>query len=211
MAQPRLIECIDFDRPAGGSFIPMVRALLTEARSRGWSSEALVPHTAAAVPWLDDLRNDGVKVHVAPDEGDLKLGKWLGEIVDAGSPHALLHSHFHGFDEAGWLVARTRPHLALIWHVHSTFSRGPTRIARAMLKLGVMGRRVDAILCPADNICAVDYPAGRAARAGPLRAERDRRRELPSGRTAAANRGEEIPRPGPRATDHRALRLALAP
>lgn len=152
--RPTLIQLLDFDRREGGSFIPMIRATLAEARSRNWRTSVMVFAEAHAAPWIDSLAADGVKILLAPAglRGFRRgLGRWMRTQLPAEGP-LVLHSHFHGLDMASWLATRGSGRTSLVWHIHSVYPRSPWQLTRALAKFGLAGRSVDAFLCPADNI-----------------------------------------------------------
>jgi len=151
-SQPRLLQLLDFDRPEGGSFTPMIGGLLRDAMARGWAVGVVTFETAADARWIPEFKEAGVTVDLVPHGSDRELGSRLSEIVSSHEGPTVLHSHFHGFDFASLRVKKDRRDVVVVWHVHSTFSRNPLRVLPAMLKFGVFGRRVDAIFCPADNI-----------------------------------------------------------
>ena len=150
---PRLIQLCDYARPQGGSFIPTIRGVRDAAVRRGWATEVAFFESSRPCPWVSDLAD--VPVHFAPEAvhgSDRRLTRWLDELLGDGDEPVVLHSHFSGFDVASVLAARRRRRLVVVWHVHSVFPRDPVHGVRAAVKFGVLGRRVDAILCPADNI-----------------------------------------------------------
>lgn len=150
--RPRLLQLLDFDRPQGGSFVPVIAALLEEARGRGWRTDVVVFERSRGVPWLAELESGGAAVSYAPPGSDRALGAWLRRKLDEVDGPALMHSHFEGFDLATVLARRGRAATAIVWHVHSVYPRDPTKVAAATVKFGALGRGVDAIFCPAENI-----------------------------------------------------------
>src|SRR5688500_338403 len=153
---PRLIQLADFDRPRGGSFLPMLQGVASAARERGWRSELAFFDSAAEASWVGELAADGFEVHLAPSglrDRDRGLSRWVAELAQPvdGDP-VVLHAHFTGFDVALALAARNQPDVHAIWHLHSPLPANPWHFARALLKQGILGRGIDAFLCPADNI-----------------------------------------------------------
>lgn len=146
LTAPRLICCADYHGPYGGSFVPMVRALLEGASERGWQGTVVLSAVAEGRDWLQRLRADhGDSVVLAPEGGRGELAEWLGAILSAGGP-AILHTHFTRFDLPALAVARRRPGTAVVWHVHTPLYRGPRALTRNALKYTLLGRRADAIL-----------------------------------------------------------------
>ena len=175
MPATRLIHLADFARAEGGSFIALIRGVLAAAREQGWTTEAAFFESARECPWIADLEADGVRVHLAPQEcrsSDRRLRAWLRDVVGHDGGRVVLHSHFTGFDVATALVAARRRDVVTVWHVHSVFPHDTRQALRAVVKFGVLGRAVDAFLCPADNI--VDSAVRRGA-------PRSRAHFLPSG------------------------------
>ncbi len=67
-APRRIIQLLDYDRPKGGSFIAMIRAILKEGSDRGWKPGVIAFSSAGEAPWIEELKRDGVEVHLAPEE-----------------------------------------------------------------------------------------------------------------------------------------------
>lgn len=169
--QPRLLQLLDFDRPQGGSFVPIIGAMLGEAISRGWKAGAVLFEGCEELPWIGDLRAGGAEVHFVPRGRDRVVGEALREVLDGHDGPNVMHSHFSGFDMPSLVAGRGRPHDVIVWHVHSVLPRDIWRLSRATIKFGLLGRSVDAFFCPAQNI--VDSTIRRRAR-------RDRVKFVPS-------------------------------
>ena len=93
----------------------------------------------------------------------------------------MLHSHFHGFDVASVLAARRGPGDAVVWHIHSTYSRNPLQVARAALKLGILGRRVDACCAPRRTSSTARSAPGARGRRSTSSPARSRPSSFPEG------------------------------
>ena len=153
--QPRLLQIADFERPRGGSFIALLAGVGREAAARGWRSEAVFFEGAHSAPWVADLEEAGVTIHFAPDSlrrSGGRLSAWLGSLFDESPGPTVAHSHFTGFDIALARAGRRRDDVKRIWHIHGPLPRSPYHVSRALIKQGLIGRSVDAILCPAPNV-----------------------------------------------------------
>jgi glycosyltransferase involved in cell wall biosynthesis len=82
---------------------------------------------------------------------DRALSQWVERSIPAEGK-VILHTHFTGFDVAGALVKRRRRETTLLWHIHGVPPSDLRWRVRMRLKFGILGRLVDAFLCPADNI-----------------------------------------------------------
>lgn len=146
LTAPHLICCADYHGPYGGSFVPMLRALLEGAEERGWRGTVVLSAVAEGRDWLADLRADHPDaVLLAPEGGRGELAEWLGGVLRPDEP-TILHTHFTRFDLPAREVAARRSGTAVIWHVHTPLYRGPRALARNAVKYALLGRRVDAIL-----------------------------------------------------------------
>jgi D-inositol-3-phosphate glycosyltransferase len=155
LSEPRLIQLSDFHRPEGGSFLPFVRGILRAARERGWKTEAAFFEPARDREWAAELEGEGVAVHFAPEAmrgSRRRLAAWLSPILDRGEAPIVLHTHFVGFDVAAAIAARRRPNVSVVWHLHTPFPTATKLLPQVVVKMAVLGRIVDAMLCPADNI-----------------------------------------------------------
>lgn len=164
---PRIVQLLDFSRPHGGSFIPMISEVLSIAGDRGWETEVILFADAHSAGWIDDLRAAGAKVSLAPMalKGQRRgLARWLRSALPAAGGPVVLHTHFNGFDIAAWIATIGRRDTNLIWHVHSALSTDMGYFARNVAKLSVIGRSVEEFLCPAQNI--VDSTIARGAPQG---------------------------------------------
>lgn len=162
---PRLGLLAGYNGPFAGSFVPMLRALRDAATARGWRVEIAFTSEVEGFAWYRELREQGgALVLEAPDAGRRQLADWVrGEFGDGGP--TVLHTHFTRFDLPALALARERARAAVIWHIHTPLARGPKAAARNLVKYGLLGRSVDAILAAGPD------PAGGAIRAG---ARRDR-------------------------------------
>src|SRR4051794_6213834 len=130
----------------------MVRSLLLEARDRGHSVEAAFLEHSRERGWIDDFTSSGIPVAFAPGASKVDLTRWIrGNLLDGDEP-TVLHTHFTTFDVPAALAARGRADTAVFWHVHSTLQTDLRARSRNVAKFSTLGRGVDAILCPAENI-----------------------------------------------------------
>lgn len=163
---PRLVQIAEFDRPQGGSFVPMLSGVLELASAWGWRTTAVLPETAERAEWIADIRAVA-EVELAPASalGSRRTrGEWLARTLHEGRAPTILHTHFTSWDVAALIASRhidAEP-AAVFWHVHSALPRDAAVVARSAVKFGVLGRGVAGILCPAPNIVL-----GVAQRLGP--------------------------------------------
>lgn len=148
----RLIQLAAHDVEQAGSFVPLVRAILTEAEARGWRADAVFPASAGERPWFRELESTGAAVHLVPASGRATRARPLARLLAETNGPTLMHTHFTGFDLPALLAARGGRRAALIWHLHTVLGEGAGARLRNALKLGFGGRRVDAILCPSEAI-----------------------------------------------------------
>ena len=152
--KPHLVQVLDYDRAQGGSFIPLIRGVLSDAIGRGWGVSVLLFESARGCSWVAELSRLGCEVKFASEElrsSDRALSQWIERSIPADGK-VILHTHFTGFDVAGALVKRRRRETILLWHIHGVPPSDLRWRLRMWLKFGVLGRLVDAFLCPADNI-----------------------------------------------------------
>jgi glycosyltransferase involved in cell wall biosynthesis len=135
-----------------GSFIYLLVSVLAAAKRHGWDATAVFLENSRGSSWERNFHDAGIDLEFAPDVGIGGLAEWLESRVDDDVP-TVFHTHFHNFDIPTARVARRRAApTAVVWHIHSTM---PTELywrARNLIKFGIWGRRVDAYLCPAQNI-----------------------------------------------------------
>lgn len=148
-AEPTALWLSDYGGSYGGSAVSMVSALSRGLSARGWRFECGYTSVAAGRDWLDDLAAANIPADIAPD-GRAAKARWLGEKLDRIAGPAVLHTHFASFDIAAVAAARQRPDVAVVWHVHSFLRREPSHAARAFVKYGWIGRRVDRVICVSD-------------------------------------------------------------
>jgi glycosyltransferase involved in cell wall biosynthesis len=146
----RLTHLADYGGIYPGSFIPMVRAVLDGGRRRGWDVEAVFSGVARDRAWLSELRQEGFACRLAPT-GRGALAQMIEEIVAADEP-VILHTHFTAFDLPAARAARRHHQVIAYWHLHSALRSGAWWQLRNAVKLGLLSKDVEEILCVAPNI-----------------------------------------------------------
>ena len=58
----RLLHFANYPNQHGGSFIPVLRQILKEARERGWTTDTVFTSGVENGEWVPELRGDGVDV-----------------------------------------------------------------------------------------------------------------------------------------------------
>jgi glycosyltransferase involved in cell wall biosynthesis len=128
----------------------MLSAISEASSARGWTPEVFLPAEASDRVWVKDLVEAGATVEFAPPEFESR-GAWLRSMLDGDEP-TLLHTHFTGFDMPAFWTGLGRRETKVIWHMHTVLDPGPRMIFRNMVKLGIGGRAISAILCPSDDL-----------------------------------------------------------
>lgn len=149
---PRMIQLCNFSRSEAGAFVPMVHDLLRRALARGWTAAAVFTEDSRGLDWIAGLERSGIDVRFAPGSSRIRQGLWLKRMLAEDAGPTVLHSHFTTFDVPAVLAAGRRPQTAIVWHVHSTLMTRPASVIRNIAKFATFGHRVDALLCPAQNI-----------------------------------------------------------
>ncbi|HWX87831.1 MAG TPA: glycosyltransferase family 4 protein [Solirubrobacteraceae bacterium] len=146
----RLVHLADYGGTYPGSFIPMVRAVLDGGRRRGWDVEAVFSEVAHDRIWLSELREEGFACRLAPS-GRGAVAQTVAEMVKGDRP-TILHTHFTAFDLSAARAARRHNQVIAYWHLHSALRSGAWWQLRNALKLGLLSRGIEQILCVAPNI-----------------------------------------------------------
>lgn len=154
--RPRLLQVVEFDRPHGGSFVPLIEGLLERAGSAGWEPLAVLPAAAGEAPWIDAIRSVA-DVRLAPERPlGSRLGRlrWLLGAIEPSAAPTIVHTHFTSWDVAALVAARSGRWgpASVFWHIHSALPRAPLIRARSAVKFGLLGRATAGIICPAPNI-----------------------------------------------------------
>jgi glycosyltransferase involved in cell wall biosynthesis len=157
----RIVQVADYASPFAGSFVPMLRAALTEAAERGWEAQAVLPEGARERDWLPMLAEHEDRMVFAPPLHRRGRRRWVEELLEGHDEPVVLHSHFSLFDDAAAEAARRRPTVRTFWQVHTVLSGHPAVRAANRLKLSVRARPVERILCVAPHL--VDAVVARGA------------------------------------------------
>lgn len=147
-----VVVLADYGGPYAGSFVPMLRAVRLEARRRGHTMHTVFTPVARGRGWLSELADDGMPISFAGSTGSRDLVAAIEAALPAGSAPAVMHSHFTAFDVPALRIARGRAETAVIWHVHTRLEPSIRVRAANAVKFGVLGRRVDRIVCVAPHI-----------------------------------------------------------
>ncbi len=148
----RLIHLADYGGPYTGSFIPMLHAVLSDGRSRGWHVEAVFSQTVEQYDWVREFTDDDIPIRFVPTDSRRKLHAWLVDLLNESSDPTILHTHFTAFDIAAATAARRRQNTAVFWHVHSFLHTNPIARIRNIVKYSLAGRYVSGILCVTPEI-----------------------------------------------------------
>lgn len=149
----KLAWLMGYGGPYPGSSIPLLRAALGAADERGWEAMAIFGEEARHRPWLAELRSDGYRA-------DVTEASWRGasrctaELVAAGPPATILHTHYSRFDVPAALrsVRAPRPRPPVFWHVRTALKTSVAARAKGAAKFGVVGRTVDGIFTPSTDL-----------------------------------------------------------
>ncbi len=148
----RIVHLADYGGPYTGSFIPMLHAVLSAGRSRGWPVEAVFSQTAEQHDWVHEFTDDDIPVRFVPTDSRRKLHTWLVDLLNESKDPTVLHTHFTSFDIAAATAARRRQNTAVFWHVHSFLHTDPVARFRNIVKYALAGRLVNGILCVTPEI-----------------------------------------------------------
>lgn len=143
----RVLHAADFGAATAGGFIPMIAALARRLRARGDDVALIVPRVEAA-SWYQQVRAEGVELHLAESDGEAArlVASWKPDIA---------HVHFYGWETA---VTRAvwRSRARLFWHAHSVvyWDRPSRANARTLFKYRVVGARVERFIAVSSAIGA---------------------------------------------------------
>ncbi|MGH2978123.1 MAG: glycosyltransferase family 4 protein [Solirubrobacterales bacterium] len=133
----------------------MLRAVMGAAKRRHWTCEAVFSPVARDRVWLDELREDGIPFRFAPSVSRSDVSGLVAALLSESDEPTILHSHFTTFDIPCVLAARRRRATPVIWHVHTPHGHSLGLRARNHVKYGVLGRRVERILCVSSELADV--------------------------------------------------------
>lgn len=148
----RLIHLSPYATTYAGSFIPMVRAIASAARRRGWDVDVVFGTDSAACDWVQDFEQDGIQLRFVPLQSRRHLRREVRALLDEKTAPTILHTHFTTFDVPAALAARGRAKTAVFWHLHSAARTDTLGWVRGVVKLGLFGRLTDRILCVAPDL-----------------------------------------------------------
>lgn len=142
----RLVHLADYGGPYAGSFVPMVAAVLTAGRRRGFEPLAVFTDVARGRPWLQEL--DAAQIPYRLSARD-EIGATVAGL--AATAPCVLHSHFSSFDVACARAAR-RQGATTFWHIHSPLSGAVKPWVRNAVRFGLLSGGVREIFCVAPQI-----------------------------------------------------------
>ena len=146
--------------PYAGSFVPMLRGVMRAARDRGWTCEAVFGPVAKDRVWLDELRDDGIPFRIAPSRSRADISGLVGSLLAESGEPTILHTHFTSFDIPAATAARRHGATKVFWHVHTPHHGSLAIRARNRFKYGLVGRRVERILCVSSELAKVVVQRG---------------------------------------------------
>jgi glycosyltransferase involved in cell wall biosynthesis len=153
----------DYGSPFAGSFVPMLRAALTEAAERGWEAQVVLPERARERDWLPMLAEHEFRLLFAPPLARRDRRRWVAELLEGREEPVVLHSHFSLFDDAVAAAAGSRRSVRAFWQVHTVLSTGLAVKAANRFKLSVRARPVERILCVAPHLVGAVVARGAPA------------------------------------------------
>ena len=156
----RLVHLAGYGGPYAGSFVPMLRGVMRAARDRGWSCEAVFGPAASDRVWLDELRDDGIPFRIAPSSSRADVSGLVRSVLAESAEPTILHKHFTSFDIPAAMAAGRHDATKVFWHVHTPHHGSLPMRARNRLKYGLLGRRVERILCVSSELAEVVVDRG---------------------------------------------------
>jgi glycosyltransferase involved in cell wall biosynthesis len=146
------VHLAGYGGPYAGSFVPMLRAVMRAARDRGWTCEAAFGPVARDRVWLDELRADGIPFRIAPSSARGDVAGLVRTILGESDAPTMLHTHFTSFDIPAATAAARHRSAKVFWHVHTPHHDTFAMRARNRMKYGLVGRRVERILCVSSDL-----------------------------------------------------------
>jgi glycosyltransferase involved in cell wall biosynthesis len=148
----RIVHCADYRGPYAGSFIPMLRAAASAARSAGLRTTVCFSEVARGRGWLGEF-DELASVRFIERGGMRAQADQLASVIAAGNGHpTVVHTHFGTFDVPAAVVRVKRRNTAVVWHSHSARDY-PVRL-RGKAYGAVLGRMVNATICVSPEIYA---------------------------------------------------------
>ena len=146
----RVVHCSKFGGPYPGSFVSMLIAAATAARSAGLETTVCLSRDrAAGQPWIADL-SSCAEVRLFEPQGLQAKLLAVHEVLAESPIRTALHTHFGDYDEAAAIAGLLRRGTRVLWHLHSARNR-PLK-ARSKAYGAAFGRCVDAVLCVSPEI-----------------------------------------------------------
>ena len=145
----RLVHLADYGGPYAGSFVHMLRSVLSAGRARGWEVEAVFGPVARDREWLSVFHTEDIPVRFAAPRPRGQARGNLEPLLAPTPGPTVVHTHFTGFDIPAAQIVGRRPETALVWHNHMGAGRELGTVARNVVKYLAYGSRVDRILCVA--------------------------------------------------------------
>lgn len=157
----------DYGGAYSGSFIPMLVAVASSARDRGWSVELIFSEESRNRAWLADIERAGITYRFIDVGSRTGLGRWaswlaeeatsghwqgrltrqVGAVLQETSAPTILHTHFSSFDVAAAHAARNAPHAVVVWHRHGMRRSGWRPVLGSLVNYRLFARNVSEILC----------------------------------------------------------------
>jgi glycosyltransferase involved in cell wall biosynthesis len=163
-----VLHLADYGGAYSGNFIASLLSLVEPSRALGLRVVFGFSDIAKGQPFLDDLRAQGLSVHLLPKTAPLRdRTSEVARLAEAENA-SLIHTHFYRWDVPASLAAATcnRPP-PVVWHLHSPLgNRSVAGHAKEALKLRLLGRRArvaavsEAIL---SEVVDSGFPADRAS------------------------------------------------
>ena len=144
-----------WDSPYLGNFMSS-QLLLAEAIANelGLATHLVLAEGALSQPWRDQLERPHLSWSILPAHGRRRRLQHLDRVV-RDHRAAIVHSHFTGADVESFLAAR-RHRAKCVWQMHTGFETySPRQRLKDLVKVGLLGRRVNSIVAVSDWIAAL--------------------------------------------------------
>jgi glycosyltransferase involved in cell wall biosynthesis len=154
-----------WDSPYLGNFMSS-QLLLADAVAKelGLATHLVLAEGALSQPWLSELERPHLSWSILPAGGRARSIEHLQQVVREHGA-AIVHSHFTQADLEA-LVAARRERAKCVWQMHTGFEAYSLRQrVKDLLKVRVLGRRVDCVVAVSDWVANLarrrGFPAGR--------------------------------------------------
>ena len=148
----RLIQLAGYDGPYRGSFVPMLRSVLTSATAQGWDAQLVLPAHVHDRDWVHEFSDAGIEPRFLAADSLRRVSRSVRELVGESREPTILHTSFTAFDIAAALAGRRGRRVSVIWHMQSRLNTGALVTARNIARFSLLGRSVERILCVAPNV-----------------------------------------------------------